>query len=183
MNNTKSKITSAVFEWVKPMLFALALLALIMISGFRVVTVQGASMDTTLESGEKVITTNFMYTPKSGDIVVISKGEHHDSPIIKRVIAVEGQRIELDYDNDKIYVDGKELNEPYLKCSTFGGRCADYNIPSVVPEGKLFVLGDNRGVSLDSRSSEIGLIDKENVVGKAHFAVFPFDRFGGLESQ
>ena len=140
-------------------------------------------MDTTLESGEKLIVTNFLYKPKSGDIVVISKGAPINKYIIKRVIAVEGQSIKLDYDNDKIYVDGKELNEPYLKCSTFEGAHGDYEVPSVVPEGKIFVMGDNRGVSLDSRCSTIGLIDMEDIKGKAQFAIFPFDRFGGFESE
>ena len=178
----KSKTSSIVLAFVKPMLCALIAIILMTVSGFHVVTVYGASMDTTLESGEKIIVTNFLYTPKCGDIVVIDKKDTLNQDIIKRVIAVEGQSIRLDYDNDKIYIDGKELNEPYLKCSTFAGRRGNYDIPSVIPEGKVFVMGDNRGISLDSRSSDVGMVDVKDIIGKAQFAVFPFDRLGGFDS-
>lgn len=185
MNTTskKSKTSSVVLAFAKPMLFAILAIIFMTVSGFHVVTVNGASMDTTLESGEKIITTNFLYTPQCGDIVVIDKKSTLNMDIIKRVIAVEGQSIKLDYDNDKIYVDGKELNEPYLKCSTFEGRRANYEIPTVVPEGKIFVLGDNRGISLDSRSSDVGMVDVKDIIGKAHFAVFPFNRIGGFDAN
>ena len=118
-------------------------------------------MDYTLATNDKVIVTNLCYTPHNNDIVVISHGAEYQKPIIKRVIATEGQSIELDYENDRIIVDG-------------------YDIPNVVPKGKIFVMGDNRKVSMDSRSSEIGLIDVENVIGKAQFVLFPFNHFGYL---
>lgn len=177
------KIRAIVLDFAKPLLGAVLAFIIMTVTGFHMVTVEGASMDTTLESGEKIIVTNFMYTPQNGDIIVISKEASEHKNIIKRVIAVAGQSIRLDYDNDVIYVDGKPLDEPYLKCSTFEGNRGNYDIPSVVPEGKLFVMGDNRGVSLDSRSSSIGLVDVSEVVGKAQFAVFPFDRFGGFDSE
>lgn len=179
----KSKFLSNILDFLKPMSVALIVMVLMMVTGFHVVTVNGASMDTTLESGEAIVVTNFLYTPQCGDIVVIDQGSTLNKNIIKRVIAVEGQTIKLDYDNDKIFVDGKELNEPYLSCSTFEGRRGDYDVPFVIPAGKIFVLGDNRGVSLDSRSSTVGLIDAEDVIGKAQFAVFPFDRIGGFENK
>ena len=100
--HVKSKTSSIVLAFVKPMLCALIAIILMTVSGFHVVTVYGASMDTTLESGEKIIVTNFLYTPKCGDIVVIDKKDTLNQDIIKRVIAVEGQSIRLDYDNDKI---------------------------------------------------------------------------------
>ena len=134
----------------------------------------------TLYTGDKVIVTNFMYTPKNNDIVVISHGAEYSKPIIKRVIATEGQKIQLDYENERIIVDGIVLDEPYLYESTFSGNIGNNEIPEVVPEGKIFVMGDNRKVSMDSRSTEIGLIDLENVIGKAQFVAFPFDNFGYL---
>lgn len=178
----KSKVFPVVIGFAKPFIIALALIIAMMVSGFHVVTVYGASMDSTLQSGEKIVVTNFCYTPQCGDIVVINENDSLNKNIIKRVIAVEGQSIKLDYENDKIYVDGKELYEPYLKCSTFGGQRANYEIPSVVPEGKVFVLGDNRGISLDSRDSSVGFVDVKDIFGKAQFTVFPFDRLGGFDS-
>ena len=179
----KSKVFSTVRYFYKPMLVTLIVFVLMMVTGFHIVTVEGASMNTTLESGEIIVVTNFFYTPKSGDIVCISQGAPLYKNIVKRVIAVEGQSIKLDYENDKIYVDGKELDEPYLKCSTFEDKRGNYDIPDVVPEGKIFVMGDNRRVSLDSRSSAIGLVDIDDVIGQARFAVFPFDRLGGLDNE
>lgn len=184
MNTTaaKSKIFSTVRYFIKPMIVTMTAFVLMMVTGFHIVTVEGASMNTTLESGEIIVVTNFLYTPQSGDIVCISQGAPLFKNIVKRVIAVEGQSIKLDYDNDKIYVDGKELDEPYLECSTFEDKRGNYDIPEVVPEGKIFVMGDNRSVSLDSRNSTVGFVDIDDVIGKAQFAVFPFDRFGGFDN-
>ena len=184
MKNTasKSKVIFAVLDFAKPILVVLIVFALMTGMGFRVARVEGASMNSTLESGELIAVSNFFYTPKTGDIIVISKGEPLNRKIVKRVIATEGQSLKLDYDNDKIYVDGKELDEPYIDGSTFNGNQGNYEIPSVIPAGKLFVMGDNRGVSLDSRNTSVGLIDKEEIIGKAQFAFFPFDRLGGFDN-
>lgn len=182
-SESKSKVKSIITNIGTPLLVAAVAFVLMLVTGFHIVTVEGTSMENTLLSGEKIISTNFLYTPQNGDIVVISMQNTKFKNIIKRVIAVEGQTLELDYDNNKIYVDGKQLEEPYLDCSTFEGNRGNYDIPSVIPEGKIFVLGDNRGVSLDSRNSTIGLVDKKDVVGKAHFTIFPFDRFGGYDNK
>ena len=96
------------------------------------------------------------------------------------MIATEGQTLQLDYENDKIIVDGIEISEPYIKGTTFSNRYGDYQVPEVIPEGKIFVLGDNRQISLDSRYVDIGLIDVKDVIGKAQFIVFPFDHIGYL---
>ena len=165
------------YDWIRSVLFAIVIVIFCLNFFFRLVDVKGSSMENTLQNSDKVIVTNFCYTPQNGDIVVISHGEEYTEPIIKRVIAIEGQSIKLDYENDQIIVDGVVLNEPYLDVSTFSGIMADYDIPEVVPEGKVFVMGDNRPVSMDSRSSKIGLIDVENVIGKAQFVVFPFSDF------
>ena len=83
----------------------------------------------------------------------------------------------LDYENDRILVDGVVIDEPYLDVSTFCNVEADYEIPEVIPDGMIFVMGDNRGVSMDSRDSRIGLIDEDSVIGKAQIVVFPFSEF------
>lgn len=168
------------YDWIRCILFAISIVIVCLIFLFRLVCVEGHSMDTTLAPNDRVIVTNLFYTPHNNDIVVISHGAEYNSPIIKRVIATEGQTIKLDYENDRIIVDGTIIPEPYLDGSTFGGIYADYEIPEVVPKGKVFVMGDNRKVSMDSRSSEIGLIDVENVIGKAEVVLFPFTNFGYL---
>lgn len=131
---------------------------------YDVYTMDGLSMEDTIKSGDKLSAEKMAGAPKSGDIVVISG--RGDSVYIRRVIAVGGQTLWLDYDNDRIVVDGAELSEPYIKGSTYSGITEEYAVPLDLPEGKVFVMGDNRGVSLDSRSSEIGLIDEKDIIGK-----------------
>ena len=135
------------------------------------IEVTGRAMEDTLFDGEKVTVVPISGMPNNGDIIVASKGEKYNNPIVKRVIAVGGQTLRFDYENDKLFVNGKELNEPYIKGTTFSDKkCDDYialddNNSFVVPENKVFVLGDNRLISLDSRSEKIGLIDSGNIIG------------------
>ena len=171
---------AGVYDWVRCIIFAIAIVVICLTFVFRLVDVEGTSMCDTLQTKDKVIVTNLCYTPHDNDIVVISHGAKYEKPIIKRVIAKEGQTLKLDAENDRIIVDGVVIDEPYIKGSTFSGSYTDYDIPEVIPEGKLFVMGDNRQVSLDSRSSEIGLIDVKDVIGKAQVVAFPFDHFGYL---
>ncbi len=171
---------SGFYDWIRCILFAISIVIVCLIFLFRLVDVEGSSMDTTLETNDKVIVTNLFYTPHNNDIVVISHGASYDKPIIKRVIATAGQTLKLDYEHDRIIVDGAVIPEPYVNGSTFGGVYADYEIPEVIPEGKIFVMGDNRKVSLDSRKEKIGLIDVDSVIGKAQFVLLPFDNFGYL---
>lgn len=172
--------TANIYDWIRCVLFAIAIVIVCLTFIFRLVDVDGSSMYATLSSNDKVIVSNLFYTPKNQDIVVISHGEKYANPIIKRVIATEGQKVKFDYEGEKIIVDGIVLDEPYITGTTFSGNFGDNQIPEEIPEGKVLVLGDNRRVSLDSRSTEVGLIDVENVIGKAQFVVFPFDRIGGL---
>lgn len=178
------------FEWFD--VVSLALICVIVIFGFifRVATISGGSMLNTLHSGEMVIITDFSYTPKAGDIVVISRNIENSveastegqGPIIKRVIATENQ--EVDIRDGKVYVDGKQLKEDYISAPFTDTR--DVKFPLTVPEGKLFVLGDNRAVSLDSRSSSIGeggMVDERYVLGRAVYRVFPFAKMGSLTDK
>ncbi len=166
-----------VFDWIKSVIFALVIVIFCLNFFFRLVDVKGTSMVETLQNRDKLIVTNFNYTPKPNDIVVISHGKEYNEPIVKRVIATAGQTLKLDYENDRIIVDGIVIEEPYLDVSTFCNVEADYEIPEVIPNGMIFVMGDNRGVSMDSRDSRIGLISVDNVIGKAQFVVFPFTDF------
>ena len=171
---------ASVYDWIRCIVFAIAIVVVCLTFVFRLVDVDGTSMNDTLQTKDKVVVTNMFYQPNNNDIVVISHGAKYEKPIIKRVIAKEGQTLKLDAENDRIIVDGVVIDEPYIKGTTFSGSYTDYDIPEVIPEGKLFVMGDNRQVSLDSRSSEIGLIDVKDVIGKAQVVAFPFDHFGYL---
>ena len=168
---------SGLFDWIRCIVFAISIVVVCLTFVFRLVDVDGTSMNDTLATNDKVIVTNLFYEPNNNDIVVISHGAEYKKPIIKRVIAKEGQTIKLDKENDRIIVDGVVIDEPYIKGTTFSGNYGNNDIPDVIPEGKLFVMGDNRQVSLDSRSTEIGLIDIKDVIGKAQVVAFPFNHF------
>ena len=167
------------FEWVNAFTIALIAVVLLLTFVFRQVTVSGTSMTDTLQDGDRLIISSFMYTPRDGDIIVASHGEYYDEPIIKRVIATEGQYININYKTGEVSVDGVILDESYIKGTTIRLRNAT-QIPMKVPEGYVFVMGDNREGSLDSRSKEIGLIPVENIVGKAEFRVFPVNKIGSV---
>lgn len=168
----KSEGTASLYDWVHSLVFAVAIVVIILTFFLRLVDVSGTSMVPTLKHQDKVIVTNFFYTPSDGDIIVISHGAEYADPIIKRVIATEGQTLSIDFDKGKVKVDGKVIDEPYIQGFT---HAEDAEIPKVIPKGKVFVMGDNRGVSLDSRSKEIGLIDVNDIIGKAQVVVFPFN--------
>ncbi len=167
----KSDGTASVYEWVHSLVFAVAIVVILLTFFVRLVDVSGTSMLQTLQNRDKVIVSNMFYKPKQGDIVVVSKGAQYSEPIIKRVIATEGQSLDIDFKNESVIVDGVELKEDYIQGHT---HKEDGEIPKVIPKGKVFVLGDNRGVSMDSRSKAIGLIDVKDIIGKAEVVVFPF---------
>lgn len=168
----KSDGTASIYEWVHSLVFAVAIVVILLTFFVRLVDVSGTSMLQTLQNRDKVIVSNMLYTPKQGDIVVVSRGAQYSEPIIKRVIATEGQTLSIDFKKESVIVDGVELKEDYIQGHT---HKEDGDIPKVIPKGKVFVLGDNRGVSMDSRSKAIGLIDVKNIIGKAEVVVFPFN--------
>lgn len=141
---------------------------------FRIVVVSGPSMKDTLHHGDLLIVLgDVLYgDPKSGDVVVVSKKSFDDGkPIIKRVIATEGQEVSIDFEQGVVFVDGRALNEPY--CLTPTNLYEGVEFPVTVPEGCVFVMGDNRNESKDSRSSDIGMVDTREIIGRAVFLLFP----------
>ncbi len=185
----KSTLKQDIFEWLDVVITALIAVVIVFSFVFRVATIEGDSMLNTLVGGEKVIITDFNYTAKQGDIVVISRNANNSvegsingqTPIIKRVIATENQTVNIDFEAGIVYVDGKALKEPYISTDTH--RKDDLEFPAIVPKGCIFVLGDNRMVSLDSRSSKIGdngMIDTRYILGKAVFRIWPFNKIGGI---
>lgn len=174
-----SKFITGIFDWVSAILFALVIVVLVMTFCFRMVDVDGNSMMNTLQDGDKVFITGLNYTPEVGDIVVISHGVELNKPIVKRVIAVGGQTVDIDFETGEVTVDNIVLDEPYILGSTTVS--ADVEFPLTVDDGTVFVLGDNRVISKDSRYSDVGLIDVNNIIGKVQIRVYPFNAFGSVE--
>ena len=162
----------------------LVVLALVFTFVGRLILVDGISMEPTLIDGEMMVVRSLGCTLEQGDIVVLAKdGFHNGDAIVKRVIAVGGQTVDIDYGTSTVYVDGVVLDEPYIKEAMRDPGLVNSNmtITSVtVPEGSIFVLGDNRNNSTDSRHVQVGTIDERYVLGKAVLVLFPLDRIGPI---
>ena len=172
---------SKAFEWVEMFAVYFAIGLFIILMFFRHSPVVGTSMVPTLHNNDLLIVSQFMYTPKAGDIIVCQSETYGlETPLVKRVIATGGQTVRIDYENWTVTVDGVTLNEEYINRPTNGSsmRPSDW-LPSefTVPEGHLFVMGDNRNGSTDSRSSSVGFIDERYVMGKVAVKIFPFKDF------
>ncbi len=164
------RATSFLYEVVSVFITAFLILAITFTFIMRFIGVMGQSMEDTLHSGDWVfIQQAGSYTPQYGDVVVISQPNKYHENIIKRVIATEGQTIDIDFSTGKVYLDGAEIVEPYIKNDTT--NYYDVKFPLTVPDGCCFVMGDNRQGSVDSRSSIIGVINNSYVLGKAGYAL------------
>ena len=143
----------------------------------RVIDVSGSSMNPTLQDADKMLVSDLFYTPKAGDIVVFKKDQYDpERALVKRVIATEGQEINIDFDRGIVYVDGVALEEDYINELTT--TKLDFIGPQTVPDGCVFVMGDNRNMSTDSRKSEIGMVDNRLIIGKVYCVIFPLSSFG-----
>ena len=154
--------------------YLLATVILVFLLLFRIAVVDGNSMYDTLVDGDYLLLLGnlFYQDPKAGDVIVASKQSFADgAPIVKRIIATEGQTVDIDFASGTVYVDGTALNEPYIYSPTTVPEGTQF--PLTVDEGCYFVMGDNRGVSKDSRSTEIGLIDRREILGKVIFLFLP----------
>ena len=177
----KVSLSQSVVLYVHDLTYMLLSVILVFLLLFRVIVVTGESMYDTLWDGDfLLLLSNVFYSrPEQGDIVVISKKSFDEGkPIVKRVIATEGQTVDIDFEQGIVYVDGQALQEPYIRDLTTQDRGTKF--PLTVAPGCIFVLGDNRPVSRDSRAPEIGQIDTREVLGKALCLMLPGTHHGSL---
>ncbi len=178
------------FDWVKSFLFSLTVVIFIFTLIFRGVTVNGTSMLPTLEHEEYLVISDLFYQPKTGDIVVVQSPHYKNGtePLIKRIIATSEQELKINFTTWQVWVDGKELKEDYiLKNALSTMDCEDFipdengEVTIKIEKNCIFVMGDNRNNSLDSRSQAVGQIDERFIMGKVVLRVTPLERFGKVD--
>lgn len=170
------KKNNNLLEWVDSLTLALLVIVLIFTFGVRSCMVDGSSMNPGLVNGEKLVITSLPYQPRYEDVVVIDNYTPHGKTLVKRVIGLPGDTIDIDFEQGIVYRNGEALEEPYTAEPTY--LAEDKTFPVTVPAGNIFVMGDNRNHSLDSRSEDVGFIDIRDVLGKALFRLFPLNKAG-----
>ena len=172
--NVKKEILDWTFSIVIAIIAALVIRTYI----FTLVKVDGPSMNPTLTHGDVLYTNRFMYKPSVGDIIIFRPPNSPKTPYVKRVIAVAGQTVDIDGESHTVKVDGKILNEDYIAEPLMSAGTMEY--PVKIPDGYIFVMGDNRNNSRDSRDATVGLVPVDNVIGKAEFRILPLKSIGSL---
>ena len=160
------------YDWVQCLIVALIICVVFFAFFVRIIDVVGTSMNPTLNNSDKMLVSGLFYKPQVGDVVVFKKDEYNpNKALVKRVIAVEGQEINIDFDRGIVYIDGQPIQEDYIAELTKTKE--DFIGPKTVPEGCVFVMGDNRNMSTDSRKTEIGMVDTRLILGKAYMVIYP----------
>ncbi len=167
------------YEILESVSLAIVVITIVTLFMGRFIVVDGNSMNNTLYHGERLIITNFLYTPEKGDIVVTDTKNHFGQPLIKRIIATEGDTVAIDYNTGDVYVNGQILQEDYIKEKIMATGGGVYQI--TLTEGQLFLMGDNRNASSDSRVREIGPVSEQNILGKTILRVAPLSRIGKVK--
>ena len=173
---SKGRFDSELFDWGEALLISLAAVILVFVFGVRIIGVEGNSMLPTLQDGNQLLVSDLFYTPEKGDVVILTKDSFMVSPIVKRVIATEGDTVDIDFSTGTVSVNGEVLEESYIAEPTTTQY--DVTFPQTVPEGCIFVMGDNRNHSTDSRYGELGMVDTRYVIGKVLMRIFPFREIG-----
>lgn len=172
----KFDLKREIFSWIETLLFSLVAVSLFITCMARMTPVDGSSMYPTLHDKDRIISTSIHGGYKRNDIIVAKRKD--DTPIVKRIIAIEGDTIDIDFDTGEVFLNGELLIEEFINEPTTTRH--NFNGPITIPKGHVFVMGDNRNYSDDSRVSRIGLIDERNIFGKVIFKIFPLSRFGAV---
>ena len=176
----KTKLFSVFYDLTESIVQGIFLAVLLVCFVVRTVNISGDSMLPTLENNDKIIVWELNYKPKSGDIVIIKRGKYLDTPLIKRIIATENQIIDINYFTDKVIINNEELHENYIREKNLWLQ-GDIDLPCKIPKDHVWVMGDNRNNSTDSRFTEVGLIPIKNIIGKAVYRISPFDNIGKID--
>lgn len=190
----KNDTLNDICDLIESVLVSVFVVLLLFTFVFKVATVEGDSMKQTLHDGDRLILSDIGYTPAYGDVVIINSWNAYlfgangqptaceglNKRVVKRVIATGGQELDIDFSTGTVTVDGVVLEEDYINSPTTRDEGA-FDYPITIPEGYVFVLGDNRGVSKDSRHPNVGLVKEEDIVGKVFLRVYPFSAFGKIE--
>lgn len=166
------------FDWIESAITAIIVVILLFTFVGRLVGVEGESMMQTLNDKDRLISTRLFYTPKQGDIVVITKPNIRNEPLIKRVVATGGQSLDIDFESNSVFINGKRIDEPYILEPMNPDSYCELDLPLTVPEGYVFVMGDNRNNSWDSRIAAVGLVDERHILGKIVYRVMPYEAIG-----
>ena len=179
----EGRFSSELFSWGESLMAVLIFFVVVFTFFVRLIGVDGMSMYPTLEDHSIMLVSKLGYTPERGDIVVLRKeGFYSNQPIVKRIIATGGDTVDIDPVTGDVSVNGEVLDEPYIaeKIDTLT-RMGDLSYPQTIPEGCVFVMGDNRNNSTDSRDSRLGIVDERCILGHVLRVVFPFSEFGSVE--
>ena len=167
------------YDFIESIFSAVLILTITLLFFCRIIVVEGDSMLNTLHSQEKIIISDFMYSAEKGDIVVTDVNNGYGNPLIKRVIATGGDTIKIDFENGEVYLNGNLLNEEYIYEPMNSSPMDTLEI--TVPHGYVFLMGDNRNNSYDSRSEKIGVINEKDILGKAIFRISPVSKIGKVK--
>ncbi|MGX8702679.1 signal peptidase I [Caproiciproducens sp.] len=178
---TPDRVVSGCYEWMEALIPALLVMTAVFAFLFRIITVNGPSMQPNFTNGYKVFVSCFDRTFSLGDVVVVdAKATALHEVIIKRVIATQGQTVDIDFQTGTVFVNGVALDESaYIKNGITKSQY-DLRFPRTVPKGQVFLLGDNRRLSDDSRSSDVGMVDQRYIIGKVETILIPYGKFGTI---
>ncbi|MGD9560078.1 MAG: signal peptidase I [Oscillospiraceae bacterium] len=179
MEQRQRERNTSVLEWFDALIFALSIVLVVLLFFVRTVNVDGSSMVPTLLDNEQLLIRSVAYAPQRGDIVVVDGYTNYGAPLVKRVIGMPGDAVDINFNTGDVFVNGVALDEPYINDPTT--RAYDVEFPLVVPQGHLFLMGDNRLYSIDSRHTDIGFIDERDILGKVFLRIFPVGQFGLVE--